>query len=250
MILLSEWTKLRTIRSTVWALVLTFVLSVGISVLLAGYLNGSFDSFDAGYRDSFDPIEFALGTIAYGQIVLVAFGVLAVSSEYGSGTIRSSLAAVPRRGQFFAAKIAVGTAAALVVSMITVFVMFFAAQAFLGSLGGSLGDPGALRAVFGTGLYLTLVAVFSMGAATILRSSGLSLGILIPFFFVVSNLVSRIPGIEAAGHYLPDQAGKQIMVVTGHTDSPLGPWQGLLVLAAWAAAAVLAGYVVLRHRDA
>ncbi|GLZ37028.1 ABC transporter permease [Actinokineospora sp. NBRC 105648] len=249
-VLVSELTKIRTVRSTTWTLLLTFLLSVAISLALAVFMRGAFDRISPAERDSFDPAEFALGTVAYGQVVLVAFAVLVVSSEYGSGTIRASLAAVPLRGRFYGTKILAGGLLAFVVAELTAFAMFFVSQVALGEHGGSLGDPGVLRAVFGTGVYLTLIALFSTGVATVLRSSALALGVLIPFFFIVSNLLGHVPGIKRVGQFLPDQAGHQIMLVTTQTDSVLGPWTGLLVQAAWAAAALAGGYLALRSRDA
>ncbi|MGW3966101.1 ABC transporter permease subunit [Amycolatopsis sp. NPDC005003] len=249
-VLLSEFTKIRTVRSTTWTLVLAFVVTVALSVALALYMRSVFDRISASERQAFDPAEFALGTVAYGQVVLVAFGVLVVGSEYGSGTIRASLVAVPRRLRFYGAKVLAGGLLALVVSELTAFAMFFATQVALGPHGGSLGAPGVLRAVAGTGLYLTLIAVLSMGVTTMLRSPALALGVLIPFFFIVSNLLGHVPGIKRAGQFLPDQAGHQIMLVTTPGDSVLGPWSGLLVMTAWAVAALAGGYLVLRARDA
>jgi ABC-2 type transport system permease protein len=249
-VLLAEFTKIRTIRSTTWTLLLTFVISVALSVALALYMRSAFDRMSPADRQSFDPAEFALGTVAYGQVILVAFGVLVVGSEYGSGTIRASLVAVPRRMRFYGAKILVGGLLALGVSELTAFAVYFATQVTLGPHGGSLGDPGVVRAVAGAGLYLTLIAVLSMGVTTMLRSPAPALGVLIPFFFIVSNLLGHVPGIKRAGQFLPDQAGHQLMLVTTPGDSVLGPGTGLLVMVAWTVAALAGGYGVLRARDA
>ncbi|GAA1588816.1 hypothetical protein GCM10009789_48060 [Kribbella sancticallisti] len=86
--------------------------------------------------------------------------------------------------------------------------------------------------------------------ALLLRSTALALGVLIPFFFVISTLLTTIPGLKTLTYYLPDQAGHQIMLLTPRDDTPLGPWTGLLVLATWAAAALFSGYLVLQRRDA
>jgi ABC-2 type transport system permease protein len=218
-LLQAEWTKFRTIRSTVSTLWLTFLVSAGLTVAIGWRMRTSFDAVSSSYRESFDPTEFSLSAAALGQILVIAFGVLLVGTEYDSGTIRPATAAVPHRARFFTAKVLLGTGLALVVSEVTTFAMYFGGQLALGSaLNGSLTDPGALRAVFGTGLYLTLICVLSIGVALILRSSALALGVLIPFFFVVSTLLTTIPG--------------------------------LLVLAGWAVLALAAGYQTFRRRDA
>ncbi|PRY41467.1 ABC transporter permease subunit [Umezawaea tangerina] len=249
-VLTSEWTKARTLRSTTWPLLLTVVASVGLSVAFGLYLRGSFDRMPVADQRGFNTAEFAVGSVVYGQILLVAFGVLVVCSEYSGGTIRTSLAAVPRRGTFYSAKVLVGTALALVVSAVTVAGAYLAAHVALGSRSGPLLGPDESRILVGSTLYLTLICAFSIGVATMLRSAALSLGTLIPFFFVVSNILGHVPVVREIGQYLPDQAGHQIMVATPRPDSPLGPWTGLLVMAAWAVVALGGGYVLLTRRDA
>jgi ABC-2 type transport system permease protein len=178
--------------------------------------------------------------------------VLVVSNEYSTGMIRTSLAAVPQRGTFLFSKIAVATGLALVVGMATSFVAFVLGQAMLGEHRTSLGDPGVLRAVIGGGLYMTLIAMFSMGVAAMLRSPMLSLGILMPFFFLISNILGNVDATEKIGRYLPDQAGSQIMRVVTPVgdDRTYGPWGGLGIMALWVLAALVGGYLVLKKRDA
>ena len=109
-----------------------------------------------------------------------------------------------------------------------------------------------LRAVFGGGLYMTLIAMFSMGVAAMLRSPMLSLGILMPFFFLISNILGNVPATEKVGRFLPDQAGSKIMQVVTPIDDdvPYGPWGGLGIMALWVIAALVGGYAVLKRRDA
>jgi ABC-2 type transport system permease protein len=166
--------------------------------------------------------------------------------------IRTSLAAVPQRATFLFGKIAVATGLALVVGMVTGFAAFFLGQAMLGSHRASIGDPHVLRAVLGGGFYMTLIAMFSMGVAAMLRSPMLSLGILMPFFFLISNILGNVDATKKVGRFLPDQAGSRIMqVVTPiDDDTPYGPWGGLGIMALWVAAALLGGYVLLQKRDA
>ncbi|HET6856040.1 MAG TPA: ABC transporter permease, partial [Streptomyces sp.] len=186
-----------------------------------------------------------------GQLAMIVFGVLVVANEYNTGMIRMSLAAVPQRGTFLFSKVAVATALALLVGMVTSFISFFLGQAMLGDLKASIGDPGVLRAVIGGGLYMTLIAVFSMGVAAMLRGPTLALGILMPFFFLLAPILGNVSATKKVGQYLPDQAGSKIMqVVPLNDDVPYGPWGGLLIMALWAAAALLGGYILLKKRDA
>jgi ABC-2 type transport system permease protein len=249
-VLTSEWTKARTLRSTTWPLLLTFPTSVGLSVAFGVYLRDSFDRMPVADQRAFNTAEFAVGSVVYGQILLVAFGVLMICSEYSGGTIRPALAAVPRRATFYCAKVLVGTALALVISAATVAGVYLATRVALGSHSGPLLGPGESRILVGSTLYLTLICAFSLGVATMLRNAALSLGTLIPFFFVVSNILGHLPVVREIGQYLPDQAGHQIMMAAQQPDSPLGPWTGLLLMAAWTVAALGAGYVLLAMRDA
>ena len=129
---------------------------------------------------------------------------------------------------------------------------FFAGQAVLGEHRAYLGDPGVLRAVIGGGLYMTLIALFSMGVATMLRSPMLSLGILMPFFFLISNILGNVSATRKVGRYLPDQAGQNH--AGGHArlddEVPYGPWGGIAIMVAWTAAALVCGFVLLKKRDA
>ncbi|WEH29853.1 ABC transporter permease [Streptomyces sp. AM 3-1-1] len=251
-VLHSEWTKIRSVASTVWTLGLAFVVTLGLGVLISVVSNNDFDSMSREDRLTFDPTYISFAGMGLGQLAMIVFGVLVVSNEYSTGMIRTSLAAVPRRGVFFFSKVAVATVLAFVVGLITAFVSFFVGQLILGDHGASIGDPGVLRAVFGAALYMTLIAMFSMGIAAMLRSPLLSLGILMPFFFIISNILGNVNATKKVGQYLPDQAGTKIMQVVPplHDDAPYGPWGGLLIMVAWVAAALLTGYALLRHRDA
>jgi ABC-2 type transport system permease protein len=166
--------------------------------------------------------------------------------------IRTSLAAVPQRGAFLFGKIAVATALALVVGMVTSFLAFFLGQAMLGPHRAQIGDPGVLRAVIGGGLYMTLIAMFSMGVAAMLRSPMLSLGILMPFFFLISNILGNVSATKKIGRFLPDQAGSRILQVVppAGDNTPYGPWGGLGIMVLWVVAALIGGYVLLKKRDA
>ncbi|WP_318214462.1 ABC transporter permease [Streptomyces sp. SCL15-6] len=248
----SEWTKIRSVASTVWTLSLAVVVTVALGMLISALSKNEFGDMSERNRLSFDPTFISFAGMSLGQLAMIVFGVLVVANEYSSGMIRTSLAAVPQRGTFLFSKIAVATGLAFVVAMITSFVAFFLGQAMLGDLKASIGDPGVLRAVIGGGLYMTLIAMFSMGVAAMLRSPMLSLGILMPFFFLISNILGNVDVTKKVGQFLPDQAGSKIMqVVTPlDEDTPYGPWGGLGIMALWVVAALVGGYLVLKRRDA
>lgn len=248
----SEWTKIRSVSSTVWTLSLAVVVSVALGTLLSALANSHFSDMPARERLSFDPTNISFAGLTLGQLAMIVFGVLVVSNEYSTGMIRVSLAAVPQRATFLFSKIAVAAGLALAVGLLTSFAAFFLGQAMLGSHRAHLGDTGVLRAVIGGGLYMTLIAVFSMGVATMLRSPLLSLGILMPFFFLISNILGNVDATKKIGRFLPDQAGSHIMEVVPRAgdDVPYGPWGGLGIMGLWVVAALVGGYALLKKRDA
>lgn len=248
----SEWTKIRSVASTVWTLSLAVVVTLALGTLISALSKSQYDRMPLRERLSFDPTVTSFAGMTLGQLAMIVFGVLVVSNEYSTGMIRVSLAAVPRRGTFLFSKIAVAGALALAVGMVTSFAAFFLGQAMLGSLGTRIGEPGVLRAVIGGSLYMTLIAMFSMGVAAMLRSPMLSLGILMPFFFLISNILGNVDATKKIGRFLPDQAGNRIMQVVPRIgdDTPYGPWGGLGIMALWVVAALAGGYVLLKRRDA
>ncbi len=251
-VLRSEWTKIKSVRSTVWTLTMAFVFTVGLGFLISLLSKDQFSKTNARERQFVDPTLTSFAGTSLGQLAMIVFGVLVVGNEYSTGMIRTSLAAVPRRGAFLFSKIGIATLPAFVVALVTSFVTFFVGQSALGEFKASIGDPGVLRAVIGAALYMTLIAVFAMGVATVLRSPMLSLGILMPVFFLIAPILGSVEATRKIAQYLPDQAGSKIMqVVAPENDvAPYGPWGGFAIMAAWAALAVLCGWLVLRNRDA
>jgi ABC-type transport system involved in multi-copper enzyme maturation permease subunit len=253
-VLQSEWTKIRTVSSTRWTLICALAVTVAMSAALCALMNSTFDDLPDAERLTFDPTLISFSGMVLGQLAMVVFGVLVVGTEYSSGMIRTSLAAVPQRATFLFSKIAVAGVLALVVGMATSFLTFFLGQALLGEHRTTIGEENVLRAVVGGGLYMGLMAIFSMGVAAMLRSSMLSLGILMPFFFLVSQILSAVPGAKDVARYFPDQAGSKIMQVVPNAmnsgDSPYGPWGGLGIMLLWVAAALIGGVLVLKKRDA
>ncbi|APY89696.1 ABC transporter [Streptomyces alfalfae] len=237
----AEWIKLKSLRSSLVSLVTVFAATVAITALVFATVGvAEADNADA------EPLFDAFYAFNFGQIAAISFGTTAVSSEYTSGALRISLAAVPRRGLFYGSKVAVVGGLALLAGLLTGFGTFLTGQAFLGDDGLGLGHPGAVRACVGGGIYLALMALLAVGLTAVLRSGVAVLSILIPFTLIVSFVVGDMDSGVAA--FLPDKAGQQVLheAPTG----TLGPWAGLAVLAAWAAAALLAGWWAVRRRDA
>ncbi|MFI0983307.1 ABC transporter permease [Streptomyces sp. NPDC021093] len=248
-VLLAEFTKLRTVRSTAWTLLGAFAVTVvlaGCFSLLSRHASGR---IAPGDDPGADPVFTSFAGMVLGQLAMVVFGVLAVSGEYANGALGTSLQAVPRRGLLLGCKAAVVGGLALVVGEVTAFASFFLGQAVLGPYGSSIGAPGVLRAVAGAGLYMALLAVFALGAATALRSALLSLGLLVPFFFLVSPILGALSTTGKVAEFFPDSAGIRIAQVV-QQPGVLGPWSGLGVLVLWTAAALGAGAVALCRRDA
>jgi ABC-type transport system involved in multi-copper enzyme maturation permease subunit len=253
--LLSELTKIRTVLATGVTLPLTFVISVGLGLLVGLSFRYTFADLPPDQQQRFDPLFATFYSLTLGQLTLVVFATLVVTSEYSSGTIRASLAAVPRRWLFYLGKLLAGGLVLATVSVLTVLVTFFTAQAALGSHRTSLRSSGVPEAIVGACLYLTLIGLFAMGTATMLRGPVPSLAILLPLLFLSSQGIGNVPKLKTVVQYLPDEAGLVIMHITGPPGDPrfgrdYGPWTGLGITALWTVAALIGGYLTLRRRDA
>ncbi|MGF1428453.1 ABC transporter permease subunit [Kitasatospora sp. LaBMicrA B282] len=249
-ILNSEWTKIRTVRSTGWTLALTFVVTAGLGALLSFLTNHNFADFRKGATGPFDPTATSLSGIALGEIAMIVFGVLAVGNEYNNRMIRVSLAAVPQRGTLLTGKLVVVGLLALAVSLVTAFVTFFLGQALLGGHRTTIGSTDVLRAVLGAAFYLTLLCLFSAGVTAMLHNQTLALGVLVPFFFLLSPILSAVPKVKNVAHYFPDFAGREMLTVFPGPEAPYGWTEGFLLCAAWTLAALVGGAAVLKNRDA
>ncbi|AUH44473.1 ABC transporter permease [Streptomyces sp. CMB-StM0423] len=238
-VLRAEWIKITTLRGTVWSLACVLVATAGFGILANASLSDA-------EPEGFDPLFSVLVGVGPGQIAAIVFGTLAVSSEYQSGLIRATLAAVPRRGLLYGAKLAHVGGLTLAVGLVTTLVSFLAGGAALGDRAPGLGDDGSLRGIVGGAVYLALMALLAAGLAAVLRSGVAVLGILIPFVLAVSMVFGG--GSAGVADFLPDRAGQQVMYADPPTDLP--PLAGLAVTALWAGAAVLAGWWTLRRRDA
>jgi ABC-2 type transport system permease protein len=244
----AEWTKVRTLRSTLWTLPPTVVAAAGL-----GWLGAT--TFQHAQQGNFDPLFATFYGLTLAQLPLVLFGVLLVGSEYSSGTVRAALLATPVRGRLYASKLVAGGLLAAGTALATVAATVAAAQPGLGEYRLSLGNGDVVRTIAGAWLYLTLICLFATGVAWMLRSTAVSLGILLPLLFLGSQGLGNIPKARTVLQYLPDQAGQMIIHIVGPPENPVidrayGPWTGIAILALWTAAALAGGYLVFRRRDA
>ena len=254
--LVSEWTKLRSVRSTVWALVLTAVFTVGLSALFCwAFVNRDERRRDGSLRNffEFDPTARSLRGVVLAQLAIGVLGVLVMSSEYTTGMIRTSLAAVPNRRILLAAKTLILTGVSLVVGMASAFVAFLLGQAILDgkALGASLGDPSVLRAILGAGLYLTLIPMFGLALGTIIRRTPGAIATLFGIVLILPLLADAFPEPwdVRIGRVSPLNAGQAFFSVRYDPDL-LTPTQGLLVFLGWVVASFVVAVVMASKRDA
>jgi hypothetical protein len=245
----AELTKLRSVRGTVIALALFALISIGVAALDGWSARQAIETHSHLLRSGFTPEQAGLDGILYGQVALIAFGVLVVTSEYGAGMIRLSLLAVPRRGRFFLAKMTVTALVAATAAVPATIVAYAVTQAALGPYGASMGAAGVPRALAGGIGYLVLICLLAAGIAAMTRNAIAPLAILIPLVLIGSHLLSIISATKPIARYLPDQAGNQMLAV--HVSAgALSPAAGLAVLLGWVAVAQTGGYILHRVRDA
>ncbi|HXL88627.1 MAG TPA: ABC transporter permease [Streptosporangiaceae bacterium] len=250
----AEWTKIRTVRSTFWSLVILVITAIGLNTLVVSLAIANWDTTSAATKQTYlaDPTGFLRPALLYAQIPLCVLGVLVITSEYSTGMIRSSILAVPRRVPMLAAKATVFAAVAFVVSEVLGFVSFIIAEPIIGHrLPESLRDPATFRAVFGVGLYLAVLGLFSFAVGALVRHTAAAITVVIGFLVVFASLARLIPG-SAGAHisaYLPANAG--LLITHAHQEAAdlLSPWLGFGVLCLWTAILVAVACFLLRRRD-
>jgi ABC-2 type transport system permease protein len=248
----SEWAKLTTVRSTWATLLVSLVLGVGMGTLIS-YLSGSHYA-GGGFSDRvWDPTEVSFRALTVAQLAVAVLGTLTVTSEYGTGMIRTSLTATPRRRRFLVSKAVVFTSVALVIGEVTAFAAFLLGQLVIGSNAPhtDLGAPGVLRAVIGAGLYLALIGLLASAVGAIVRNTAAAISSMVALLFVLPGLVQALPTswANALTEWWPTQAGSQVYVV--HRDAhTLAAWPGLGVLAVFTAIVFAAALWVIERRDA
>ena len=252
----AEWTKVRTVAGPGALLLAAAALTAVVGVVAANAVTCP------GQACQVDPAKVSLTGIYLGQAVVAMVAVTAVSGEYSTGMIRLTLAATPRRWRVLAAKAAVTGAATLAAGAVAVLASVLAGSVLLARHGIdaahgyealSLGHGAVLRATIGTVLYLGLIALLALGVAAMIRDSAVAIGTvlgLLYLFPIVASLVGNPGWHRHLDQLSPMTAGLYIQATTNVNALPLTPWQGLGVLAAWAAGALLAGGLLLRFRDA
>jgi ABC-type transport system involved in multi-copper enzyme maturation permease subunit len=249
----SEWTKLRSVQSTVWSLVATFGITVGFGVLLSWAYVSRYDRLSLRERLTFDPTAHSLRGLFLAQLAIGVLGVLVITSEYTTGLIRSTFTAVPQRRTILAAKAIVFGLTTVAVSMISVFIAFFAGQAILDTknLGVALGDPHVLRAVVGAGVYLTIVGLLGLAIGAILRRTAGAIAATFGLVLVLPLLAQALPSPwnDDVSKYLPSRLGEALFNV--RPDSTLlSPGMALLVAIAWLLLLFAIALTLITHRDA
>ena len=248
----AEWTKLRTLASTWWLLLGAVALTVAVSAATVAA---------AAAAPGLDPAKLSLIGVQAGQAVVAILAVLAISNEYSTGMIRVTLTAMPRRHTVLAAKAALVGGLVLAAGAVAVLASVLAGRLILPGRGFtpangyqllSLGDGPVLRAACGSVLYLALTALLALGIATAVRDSAVAIGVVLAVLYLFP-IIAQVLGPRwqhAVMQIGPMTAGLSIQATVGVHALPLTPWQGLGVLALWAAGALILGGLVLRFRDA
>jgi ABC-2 type transport system permease protein len=257
----AEWTKFRTLSSSFWLLAAMAVATIAVGTA-ASAAYGCTPGFCSPAATGTDPAKVALTGLYVGQVLAAVVGVLAVGGEYGSGMIRVTLSAVPRRLHVLAAKGIVVLGAVLAAALAGVLGSFVAGRLLLpgnglsaanGYVVLSLGSGTDLRAFCCAVLYLVLIALMAMGVTAAVRDSGAAIGVVLGLLFLFPIITAVLPDPTLARHLKqvgPMTAGSYAQATVGLKSLPLTPWQGLGVVALWATGALLLGALVLRLRDA
>ncbi len=252
-VILSEWTKLRSLRSTVFSLLAAVVFIIGLSLLVPSVIVAHWPPRDPRDAIGFDPTTRSLAGVFLAQLAVGVLGVLFVTGEYATGMIRATFAAVPRRLPVLWAKALVFCSVTFALMAPAVLAAFLIGQSiFTGKhLQTTLGAPDVGRAVMGSALYLTAVGLLAVGLGALLRNTAAGISSLFGLLFVLPIIVHFLPASWSGpiDKYLPGNAGGAIMAVTRDPAS-LSPWAGFAVFCGYAALALAAAAVSLRRRDA
>jgi ABC-type transport system involved in multi-copper enzyme maturation permease subunit len=249
----SEWIKFRSVRSSPFALAATALTVVVGAWLLGAGNRGSYQAASSAGQAAFDPVFTVLQGSELAQLFVVALGVITVTGEYTSGLIRGTFVATPQRAQVLAMRALVFTVVVWACCTAMSFAAFFLGQSVLApAKHAGIGDPGVLRAVFGAGLYLTLVGLLGMFIGVLVRRTPGALAALFCLLAVLPIALILFKGKLASqlGEYLPGIAGEQAFHLLPSGAYTLRPWLGLGVLAAYVAVAAIAAFALIRRRDA
>jgi ABC-2 type transport system permease protein len=250
----AEWTKFRTVAGPSWLLAGAVMLIVAVGAAAASAVRCQ------SAKCGIDPAMVSFTGIGPGQAVVAVAGVLAIGNEYSTGMIKLSLTAMPRRLTWLFAKAAVLTAPVLAASVLAVAGAVLAGRLILPGHGftpahgyASLSSATDLRAAAGAVLYLTLIALLSLGLAAAVRDSAAAIGLVLGVLYlfpIAAAVISNPPLARHLDQIGPLPAGQDALATTGLNNLPLTPGQGLGVVALWTAGALLLGSLVLKTRDA
>ncbi len=247
----SEWTKLVSVRSTIWTLGLTIVIGIGVSALAAAETRSHWDT---NPHFGFDPTSLSLTGVFVAQLIIGVLGVLVMSAEYGTGTIRATLSATPRRPGVLVAKASVFGIVALVVSMVTAFLSFFVGQALLSApaIHATLSTPGALREVLGTGIFLFLIGLFALAIATLIRHTAGAISTFVGIVLVLPTVLQALPNSihNDIERFLPSRIGIQVLSHGPQPSFVFSPWVGLAVMAGYTLVLLAIAGAQMSKRDA
>jgi ABC-2 type transport system permease protein len=253
----AEWTKVCTVPETAWLVAATAVLTLAVSTAVVAVSQCA-----PGAICSADTTRLSLTGVQVGQAIVAVLAVLAISSEYSTGMIKTTLTAMPRRFTVLAAKAAVLAGLVLPAAVIGVAGSLLAGREILPGRGFtaahgfalvSLANGSTVRAAVGSVLYLALIGLLSLGVTVMVRDSAVSIGTVLALIYlapIVALFVSNPVWQRRIERYAPTSAGLTVQNTTGLGHLPIGPWGGPGVLALWAAGAMLAGGLLLRLRDA
>jgi ABC-2 type transport system permease protein len=249
----SEWTKLRTVRSTIWALVATVVFMLGFSVLFPALEVSRWDQRTPVEVAGFDPSLYSFAGINLAQASIGVLGVLVMTSEYARNAIRLTFAATPQRGILLGAKVAAFSGAIALVGILSCLPAFLIGQAIFGPRHGglSIADPDSVRVIAAAALYLVLIGLIGIAVGALVRHTAAAIAILFVMLLVVPGLVSPLPRPwnDNVMKFLPSSAGTAMGAVV---DAPsiLSPLAGFVVLMAYTVAILGFAGLAISRRDA
>jgi ABC-2 type transport system permease protein len=251
-ILHSDWTKFRSIRSTVWTLLIAVVLMIGVGALFSAVVANEYHTFSAASRAGFSAITTSLAGFSLAQLAIGVLGVLLISGEYSTGMIRASLTAVPRRLPVLWGKLAVFAGVVFTLSLIAAVISFFLGQSLLAGhhLNVAITAPGALRSVVGAALYVTVAGLIGLALGALLRNTAAAISAFVGAFFVVPQLTMLLPSSISTNlnPYLPSNAGAALF--GGGPAHALSPWIGFIVFCGYGIALISAAAYRLQRGDA
>jgi ABC-2 type transport system permease protein len=252
-VFVSEWTKLRSVRSTRYAFVAAVVLATGLAAIASAVIASRWAGMPVAERAHFDPLQVSMVGLNFAQLAIGVLGVLVISAEYSTGMIRSSLIAVPRRLPVLWAKAGVFAGVTLVLMVPTALVAFFVSQSILSGqhIQIAFSQAGVVRAVIGAGVYLTVLGVFALGLGAVIRNTAGAITAFAGILFVLPGIMQILPASwnNAVSPYLPGNAGQQIMTIVSDPNA-LSPWVGFAVFCGYTVVLMAIAAVLMRRRDA